>query len=377
MIKCKAAVQWEAGAPLKLEEVEVEPPKAGEVRVKIMATSICHSDIFTLYTPDADVHYPIVAGHESSGIVESVGDGVHDLAEGDHVLLVFKPQCQKCVDCKDPSSDTCMVLQKARTEKTLSDFTLRIWCRGIGCYQDNLLGTFSQYTTVPWDSLVKISKAASLEKICLLSCGFPTGYGSAVKLAGVRKGSSCAVWGMGAVGLSAVLGCKDAGADRIIGVDINNDKEKFAMMFGCTDFINSTTSVEPIDDTMKKMTNGRGLDHAIVCVGNKHCLEDALHSCRVSGGICVMLGLCDDTIEVSIMTSLVYGKILTGGRFGGYRAKDDLPGIVDKFMAGNYINLLVDQLITDIVPFTKIQEAVDTLKQGDSFRTIVRMQQLR
>ncbi|KAL4843763.1 hypothetical protein H8958_021659, partial [Nasalis larvatus] len=263
VIKCKAAVAWEAGKPLSIEEIEVAPPKAHEVRIKIIATAVCHTDAYTLSGADPEGCFPVILGHEGAGIVESVGEGVTKLKAGDTVIPLYIPQCGECKFCLNPKTNLC---QKGKG--LMPDGTSRFTCRGKTILHYMGTSTFSEYTVVADISVAKIDPLAPLDKVCLLGCGISTGYGAAVNTAKVEPGSVCAVFGLGGVGLAVIMGCKVAGASRIIGVDINKDKFARAKEFGATECINPQDFSKPIQEVLIEMTDG-GVDYSFECIGWK------------------------------------------------------------------------------------------------------------
>nr|EHB01120.1 Alcohol dehydrogenase E chain [Heterocephalus glaber] len=265
VIKCKAAVLWEINKPFSIEEVEVAPPKAHEVRIKMVAGGICRSDDHVV-NGHLVVPLPVILGHEAAGIVESTGEGVTSVKPGDKVIPLFIPQCGKCRNCKHPEANLCTKNDLSQPMGTLLDGTTRFTCRGKSINHFLGTSTFSQYTVVDEISVAKIDAAAPLEKVCLISCGFSTGYGSAVKVAKVTQGSTCAVFGLGGVGLSVIIGCKAAGAAKIIAVDINKDKFKKAREVGATECINPQDYDKPIEQVLQEMSNG-GVDFSFEVIG--------------------------------------------------------------------------------------------------------------
>merc|ERR1719228_2893209 len=230
-ITCQAAVAWGPKEKLKIETIEVDPPKAGEVRIKINATGVCHTDAFTLSGQDPEGLFPVVLGHEGGGIVESVGEGVTSVQPGDHVIPLYTPQCRDCKFCRNPKTNLCGKIRATQGRGLMPDGTSRFRCNGMELYHFMGCSTFSEYTVCAEISVSKITKVAPLDKVCLLGCGISTGYGAALNTAKVEEGSTCAIWGIGAVGLAVIMGCKEAGAKEIIAVDINPDKEKLAKQF--------------------------------------------------------------------------------------------------------------------------------------------------
>ncbi|RMC13770.1 hypothetical protein DUI87_08852 [Hirundo rustica rustica] len=265
VIKCKAAVLWEANKPLSIEEVEVAPPKEHEVRIKIMATGICRSDDHVI-TGALVMPFPIILGHEAAGVVESVGKGVTSVKPGDKVIPLFVPQCGECQSCVNTKGNLCSKTDLGLHPGLMPDGTTRFTCKGKAIYHFLGTSTFTEYTVVHESAVAKIDSAAPLEKVCLIGCGFSTGYGAALKTAKVEPGSTCAVFGLGGVGLSVVMGCKAAGASRIIGVDINSDKFAKAKELGATDCINPKDFNKPIHEVLMEMTGG-GVDYSFEVIG--------------------------------------------------------------------------------------------------------------
>ncbi|KAJ8336273.1 hypothetical protein SKAU_G00396160 [Synaphobranchus kaupii] len=373
VIRCKAAVAWEARKPLTIEEVEVAPPKAHEVRIKIVATGVCHTDLAVLReTKDMEgsIHtFPVVLGHEASGVVESVGPGVSKFSKGDIVIPLFVAQCGECECCLSPKTNMCKKNWMQTLKGVLSDGTSRITCRGKQIYQMSALGTFSEYIVVSDVALTKIREDAPLDKVCLLGCGISTGYGAAINAAKVEPGSTCAVFGLGAVGLAAVMGCKAAGASRIFAVDVNKDKFQKAKLFGATDFVNPKDHDKPVSQVLAEMTNG-GVDFALECVGNVEVMRGALDSCRTAWGTCVVLGYVQEQDMSVAPLSLLLGRTLKGTIFGGWKSVESVPRLVDDYMNKK---LMVDEFVTHNLPLEKINEAFDLMTSGQSIRTVIKM----
>ncbi|KAK5857028.1 hypothetical protein PBY51_010297 [Eleginops maclovinus] len=332
VIRCRAAVAWEAGKPLVMEEVEVAPPKSGEVRLKIAATGICHTDSYTLSGSDPEGVFPVVLGHEGAGIVESIGEGVTKFQKGDTVIPLYIPQCGK----------------------SLFHF--------MGC------STFSEYTVVAEISLAKVDHMAPLDKVCLLGCGITTGYGAAVNTAKVEAGSTCAVFGLGALGLAAIMGCQAAGAARIIGVDLNPDKFKTAQEFGATEVVNPKDHSRPIQEVLVEMTDG-GVDYSFECVGNVAIMRAALEACHKGWGTSVIIGVAAAGQEISTRPfQLVTGRTWKGTAFGGYKSVESVPKLVEEYMKKK---LKVDEFVTHTLPFEKITEGFDLMHAGKCIRVVL------
>ncbi|XP_072479578.1 alcohol dehydrogenase E chain-like isoform X1 [Notamacropus eugenii] len=377
VIKCKAAVLWELNKPFSIEEVEVAPPKANEVRIKIVATGICRSDDHVINGSFVQP-LPIILGHEAAGIVESIGEGVTSVKPGDKVIPLFNPQCKKCKTCKHPTGNICIENDVTIASGTLKEGTTRFTCRGKSIHHFISTSTFTEYTVVDEFAVVKIDSSAPLEKVCLIGCGFSTGYGSAVKVAKVTPGSTCVVFGLGGVGLSVIIGCKSAGASRIIGVDINKDKFAKAKELGATECINPLDYKKPIQDVLVEMTEN-GVDFSFevigrldtmmcVCVSSK---TAAFACCNNAYGVCVIVGVPPNAQNLSINPMLILtGRTLKGAIFGGFKSKDDVPKLVSDVLAKKF---KLDPLITHVSSLDKINEGFDMLRAGKSIRTVMTM----
>ncbi|KAK7013167.1 NAD/NADP dependent alcohol dehydrogenase, partial [Halocaridina rubra] len=369
VIKCRAAVAWEANKPMTIEEIEVAPPKAKEIRVKIVATGVCHSDLSALKGILPFVRFPTVLGHEASGIVESVGSEVTSVKEGDHILTSFLPQCKDCHFCKSPGTNLCMKFMKEPHEiGFMFDGTNRMSCKGKELHQFIGSSSYSEYTVLDDHHFNKVNKVAPLDKICILSCGVTTGYGGPIKTAKVTPGSTCAVFGLGTVGLGAVMGCKNSGAAKIIGVDINNDKKEISKKFGVTDFCNPNDSDKPIHEVLKEMTQG-GCDYTFECIGNSAVIESALEATRVGTGQCVVIGVTPFGQKFSVDPyQLLFGRVLTGCFLGGF-AMEEVPGLVEDYMTKK---VMVDEFITSTMPIEEVNKAFDILRQGKTLKTVLK-----
>uniref|UniRef100_A0A5F8HFY7 All-trans-retinol dehydrogenase [NAD(+)] ADH7 n=1 Tax=Monodelphis domestica TaxID=13616 RepID=A0A5F8HFY7_MONDO len=369
VIKCKAAVLWGLEQPFSIEEIEVAPPKAHEVRIKILATGICRTDN-NATTGVMPAKFPVIVGHEAVGIVESIGEGVTSLKPGDKVIPLCVPQCGICSNCLKPDSNYCDMLDIVG-KGVLSDGTSRFTCKGKPVYHYMNTSTFTEYTVVRDVAVAKIDAAAPPEKACLFGCAFTTGYGAAINTAKVTPGSTCAVFGLGGVGLSVIIGCKIAGASRIIGVDINPRKFEKAKAVGATECVNPKDHTKPISEVLKEMT-GDSVRYTFEVTGNLDTMIDALASCHKNCGMSVVVG---DPPASSVLTfdpMLVFdGRTWKGCIFGGWKPVNDLPKLVSDFMAKKF-NL--DELVTHILPFDKIEEGFNLLKKGESIRTVLTFQ---
>lgn len=368
VISCKAAVAWEPKKPLAIETIEVAPPKAGEVRMKVTASGVCHTDAYTLDGHDAEGVFPVILGHEGAGVVESVGEGVTKFKEGDHVIPLYIPQCFECKFCKSPKTNLCPKIRGTQGKGLLPDGTSRFTCKGQQLFHFMGTSTFAEYTVVAEISLCKINETAPLDKVCLLGCGIPTGYGAALNTAKVEPGSSCAIWGLGAVGLAAAMGCKAAGATRIIGVDINPDKFTTGEKFGCTEFVNPKDYDKPIQEVLIEKTDG-GLDYTFECVGNVLTMRAALESCCRGWGTSVIIGVAESGKEIATRPfQLVTGRSWKGTAFGGWKSVESVPMLVERYLKKE---LMVDEFVTHNMPVDQINEAFTLMHEGKSIRSVV------
>ena len=368
VIKCKAAVLWEANKPFSLEEVEVAPPKAHEVRIKIVATGICRSDDHVV-TGALAMPFPIILGHEAAGVIESVGEKVTSLKPGDAVIPLFVPQCGECRSCLSTKGNLCIKNDLSSSPTGLmADGTTRFTCKGKAVHHFVGTSTFTEYTVVHETAAAKIDSAAPLEKVCLIGCGFSTGYGAVLQTAKVEAGSTCAVFGLGGVGLSVVMGCKAAGASRIIAVDINKDKFAKAKELGATECINPKDFKKPIHEVLTEMT-GQGVDYSFEVIGRIETMTAALASCHNNYGVSVIVGVPPAAQKISFDPMLIFsGRTWKGSVFGGWKSKDAVPKLVADYMKKKFV---LDPLITHTLPFTKINEGFDLLRTGKSIRSVL------
>uniref|UniRef100_A0ABI7ZY37 Enoyl reductase (ER) domain-containing protein n=1 Tax=Felis catus TaxID=9685 RepID=A0ABI7ZY37_FELCA len=372
VIKCKAAVAWEAGKPLCIEEVEVAPPKAHEVRVQIIATALCHTDAHPINPKFKEALFPVILGHEGAGIVESVGPGVTSFKPGDKVIPLYMAQCGKCKFCLSPLTNFCTKLSLVKNpivdQELMEDKTSRFTCKGKPIYHFMGTSTFTQYTVVSDINLAKIDDDANLERVCLLGCGFSTGYGAAINTAKVTPGSTCAIFGLGGVGLSAIMGCKVAGASRIIAIDINSEKFTKAKALGATDCLNPRNLHKPIQEVIIEMTKG-GVDFALDCAGGPEAMRAALDCTTAGWGTCTFIGVDSEIRGLTISpVELIMGRTINGTCFGGWKSIDSIPKLVT-----DYKNKIfdLDILVTHTLPFDKINEAFDLMNQGKSIRIVL------
>nr|AAH70669.1 MGC82311 protein [Xenopus laevis] len=368
-IECKAAVVWGPDQPFSVETIQVAPPKAHEVRVKIVASGVCHTDYHIMVGAVANVKYPLILGHEGAGIVESVGEGVKKVKPGDKVIPLSLPQCGECQNCLNPKSNICEKSDFGKFSGLMLDNTSRFTCKGKLIHNFVSTSTFTEYTVLDEICVAKIDDNAPLDKVCLIGCAFSTGYGSALNTAKVEPGSTCAVFGLGGVGLSGVIGCKAAGASKIIGVDTNSNKFTAAKKLGATECINPNDIKEPVHEVLTKMT-GLGVDYSFEFVGDTNVMLSALLSTNFASGTTVIVGLAHATAKMSFDPMvLLTGRTLKGSLLGGFKSKD-IPKLVCDLMAKKFD---LDGLISHKMPLAKINEAYDLLNKGESLRTILIM----
>ncbi|XP_047145217.1 alcohol dehydrogenase class-3 isoform X1 [Hydra vulgaris] len=370
VIVCKAAVAWAPNEALKIEEIEVDPPKSGEVRIKIIATGVCHTDAYTLSGADPEGVFPVILGHEGGGIVESVGDNVTSVKPGDHVIPLYIPQCYNCKFCKSTKTNLCSTVRATQGKGLMPDGTSRFRCNGKEIYHFMGSSTFTEYTVCAEISVVKINESAPLDKVCLLGCGISTGYGAAINTAKVEHGSTCAIWGVGCVGLATIMACKELGASKIFAIDINGEKEKVAKEFGATDFINPNNLTKPLQEVLCELTDG-GLDYTFECVGNVNTMRAALECCHKGWGVSTIIGVAASGQEISTRPfQLVTGRVWKGSAFGGWKSKDSVPVLVDKYMSKE---LKIDEFITHHFKLEQVNDAFTAMKDGYCIRSIINM----
>lgn len=368
-IQCKAAVAWEAEKPLDITTVTVAPPQAGEVRIKIKATALCHTDSYTLDGHDAEGLFPCILGHEAAGIVESVGEGVTSVQPGDHVIPCYQAYCGECKFCKHPESNLCISVRSATGKGVMkSDGKPRFSIDGKPIYHFMGTSTFSEYTVVHEQSVAKIDKKAPLDKVCLLGCGVATGWGAVLNTAKVKKDSTVAVFGLGTVGLACIEAAKKAGASRIFAIDTNPAKFQHAREWGATDCINPKDHDKPIQQVIIDITEW-GVDYSFECIGKVEIMRAALECAHRGWGQAVIIGVAEQGKEVSARPfQFVTGRKLTGTAFGGYKSRIQVPELVDQYMAGE---TLLDKYVTHVLKFDEINHAFELLHSGTSLRTVL------
>ncbi|XP_068571295.1 alcohol dehydrogenase class-3-like [Cebidichthys violaceus] len=368
VIKCKAAVAWVPGKPLSIEDVEVAPPKAHEVRIKVVAAGVSHTDWEYLNQTGSGTklrRFPLVLGREAAGIVESVGPEVTDFSPGDNVIPLFLPQCGDCVQCRGPKRNQCRKNWANAQVGVLADGTSRISFEGQQVYQYLGVSSFCQYTVVTDICLAKLRSDAPLDKVCLLGWDVATGYGAAANVCKVEKDSLCAVFGLGAVGLAAVMGCRAAKAKMIIAVDSNADKFAKARMLGATDCVVYT---EPIGQVLVNMTDG-GVDYALECDGSPDVMSAALESTTDGWGTCVIVGETETEAMSVTVEKLLMGRTLKGTYFGDWHSMEEVPRLVDDYMN----KLKLDEFVDRNLPLDQINTAFESMKSEDSIHTVIHL----
>ncbi|EKO3422088.1 S-(hydroxymethyl)glutathione dehydrogenase/class III alcohol dehydrogenase [Vibrio fluvialis] len=367
-IKSRAAVAWGPNQPLKMEEVDVMLPRKGEVLVRIVASGVCHTDAFTLSGDDPEGVFPAILGHEGGGIVEMVGEGVTSVEVGDHVIPLYTAECGECKFCKSGKTNLCSAVRATQGKGLMPDGTTRFYKDGEPIFHYMGCSTFSEYTVLPEISLAKVSKEAPLEEICLLGCGVTTGMGAVMNTAKVKKGDTVAIFGLGGIGLSAIIGARMVGASRIIGIDINEKKFELAKQLGATDCINPQKFDKPIQDVIIEMTDG-GVDFSFECIGNVNVMRQALECCHKGWGESVIIGVAGAGQEISTRPfQLVTGRVWRGSAFGGVKGRSQLPGIVEQYLAGEFG---LQEFITHTMPLDEINQAFELMHSGESIRSVI------
>lgn len=367
-IKSRAAVAWGPNQPLKMEEVDVMLPRKGEVLVRIVASGVCHTDAFTLSGDDPEGVFPAILGHEGGGIVEMVGEYVTSVEVGDHVIPLYTAECGECKFCKSGKTNLCSAVRATQGKGLMPDGTTRFYKDGEPIFHYMGCSTFSEYTVLPEISLAKVNKEAPLEEICLLGCGVTTGMGAVMNTAKVKKGDTVAIFGLGGIGLSAIIGARMVGASRIIGIDINEKKFELAKQLGATDCINPQKFDKPIQDVIIEMTDG-GVDFSFECIGNVNVMRQALECCHKGWGESVIIGVAGAGQEISTRPfQLVTGRVWRGSAFGGVKGRSQLPGIVEQYLAGEFG---LQEFITHTMPLDEINEAFELMHSGESIRSVI------
>ncbi len=367
-MKVKAAVAHKAGAPLVIETVDLEGPRAGEVLVEVKATGICHTDEFTLSGADPEGLFPTILGHEGAGIVVDVGPGVTSLKKGDHVIPLYTPECRQCEYCLSRKTNLCQAIRTTQGKGLMPDGTSRFSMGGKMLHHYMGCSTFANFTVLPEIALAKIREDAPFDKVCYIGCGVTTGIGAVINTARVEEGANVVVFGLGGIGLNVIQGARLAGANMIVGVDINPARKTLAEKFGMTHFVNPKEVKGDLVPYLVDLTKG-GADYSFECVGNTTLMRQALECAHKGWGVSVIIGVAGAGQEISTRPfQLVTGRVWKGTAFGGARGRTDVPKIVDWYMDGK-IN--IDDLITHVMPLEKINEGFDLMHEGKSIRSVV------
>jgi S-(hydroxymethyl)glutathione dehydrogenase/alcohol dehydrogenase len=366
-MKTRAAVAWKAGAPLSIETVDLEGPKAGEVLVEVKATGICHTDQFTLSGADPEGLFPAILGHEGAGVVVDVGPGVTSLRRDDHVIPLYTPECRQCKFCLSRKTNLCQQIRSTQGRGLMPDATSRFSLDGRPILHYMGTSTFSNYIVVPEIALAKIRPDAPFDKVCYIGCGVTTGVGAVLFTARVEAGANVVVFGLGGIGLNVIQGAKMVGADKIIGIDINPAREAMARQFGMTHFINPK-DVPNVVDAIVQLTDG-GADYSFECIGNTTTMRQALECCHKGWGQSVIIGVAGAGQEIATRPfQLVTGRVWKGSAFGGARGRTDVPRIVDWYMDGK---ISIDPLITHTLKLEDINRGFELMERGESIRSVV------
>ncbi|MDY6814178.1 MAG: S-(hydroxymethyl)glutathione dehydrogenase/class III alcohol dehydrogenase [Pseudomonadota bacterium] len=367
-MKSRAAVAYRAGEPLVIEEVDVAEPRAGEVRVRLVATGVCHTDAYTLSGADPEGLFPAILGHEGAGVVESVGPGVSTVRPGDHVIPLYTAECGVCKFCRSGKTNLCGAVRQTQGQGVMPDGSSRFSLRGEPIYHYMGTSTFSEYTVLPEISVARIAPGAPLEKVCLLGCGITTGIGAVRKTAQVEPGASVAVFGLGGIGLSVIQGAKLAGAGRIIGVDLNPAKFELARRFGATDLVDPSEHEQSIVEVIVAMTDG-GVDYSFECIGNVGVMRQALECCHKGWGVATVIGVAGAGEEIATRPfQLVTGRTWQGSAFGGVKGRSELPGMVEQYLHGD---IEIDPYVTHTMPLEDINRAFELMHAGESIRSVI------
>ncbi|AOF95023.1 S-(hydroxymethyl)glutathione dehydrogenase/class III alcohol dehydrogenase [Sphingobium sp. RAC03] len=367
-MKTRAAVAFEAKKPLEIVELDLEGPQAGEVLVEIMATGICHTDAYTLDGFDSEGIFPSVLGHEGAGIVREVGAGVTSVKPGDHVIPLYTPECRQCKSCLSGKTNLCTAIRATQGKGLMPDGTTRFSYKGQPIFHYMGCSTFSNFTVLPEIAVAKIREDAPFDKSCYIGCGVTTGVGAVVNTAKVRVGDNVIVFGLGGIGLNVLQGARMVGADKIIGVDINPDREAWGKRFGMTHFVNPKEIEGDIVQHLVALTDG-GADHTFDCTGNTIVMRQALEACHRGWGVSTVIGVAEAGKEISTRPfQLVTGRVWQGSAFGGAKGRTDVPKIVDWYMNGK---IEIDPMITHVLSLEEINKGFDLMHAGTSIRSVV------
>ena len=367
-METRAAVAHQAGKPLTIETIQLEGPRAGEVLIEVKATGICHTDAYTLSGAEPEGIFPSVLGHEGAGVVVEVGPEVKSLCVGDHVIPLYVPECRNCEYCTSGKTNLCQAIRETQGKGLMPDATSRFSVGGEKLFHYMGTSTFSQYTVVPEIAVAKIRPDAPFDKVCYIGCGVTTGIGAVINTAKVEPGANVVVFGLGGIGLNVVQGCQLAGADKIVGVDLNPARRQLGEKFGMTHFVNPKEVEGDLVPYLVDLTGG-GADYSFECIGNVEVMRQALECCHKGWGESVIIGVAGAGEEIATRPfQLVTGRVWRGTAFGGAKGRSDVPKIVDWYMEGK-IN--IDDLITHKMPLEDINKAFDLMHEGTSIRSVV------
>lgn len=367
-MKTKAAVAFRAGSDLEVVELDVQGPKPNEVLVEIKASGVCHTDEFTLSGADPEGLFPVIFGHEGAGVVVEVGSAVKSLKPGDHVIPLYTPECRECKSCTSHKTNLCTAIRATQGKGLMPDGTSRFSLDGHAVHHYMGCSTFSKYTVLPEIALAKIRQDAPFEKVCYIGCGVTTGIGAVINTAKVEPGANVVVFGLGGIGLNVIQGARMAGANMIIGVDINPARQALAEQFGMTHFVNPKEVRDDLVAYLVALTGG-GADYSFECVGNVDLMRQALECCHRGWGESIIIGVAGSGQEIKTRPfQLVTGRVWKGTAFGGARGRTDVPKIVDWYMDGK---ISIDPLITHVMPVENINDAFKLMRQGESIRSVV------
>ncbi len=373
-MKTRAAVAVAAGKPLEIMEVDLDGPREGEVLVEIKATGICHTDEFTLSGADPEGLFPAILGHEGAGVVVDVGAGVTSVRKGDHVIPLYTPECRQCPSCLSRKTNLCTAIRATQGQGVMPDGTSRFACSGDKVFHYMGCSTFSNFTVLPEIAVAKVDPAAPFDKICYIGCGVTTGVGAVLNTAKVEAGATAIVFGLGGIGLNVIQGLRLAGADMIIGVDVNNDKKAWGERFGMTHFVNPKDAGKDLVSHLVNMTKRGadqigGADYTFDCTGNVNVMRQALEACHRGWGQSIIIGVAGAGQEISTRPfQLVTGRVWKGTAFGGARGRTDVPKIVDWYMAGK---IEIDPMITHTLKLEEINKGFELMHEGKSIRSVV------
>jgi S-(hydroxymethyl)glutathione dehydrogenase/alcohol dehydrogenase len=367
-MKTRAAVGYAAGKPLDVQTVDLDGPRAGEVLVEIKATGVCHTDEFTRSGADPEGLFPVIFGHEGAGVVVDVGAGVASVKKGDHVIPLYTPECRQCKSCLSRKTNLCTAIRATQGKGVMPDGTSRFSIGGEKIHHYMGCSTFSNFTVLPEIAVAKIREDAPFEKVCYIGCGVTTGIGAVINTAKVEPGANVVVFGLGGIGLNVVQGARLAGANKIIGVDLNPQRKALGEKFGMTHFVNPKDAGGDLVAHLVELTGG-GADYSFECIGNVEVMRQALECCHRGWGVSVIIGVAGAGQEIKTRPfQLVTGRVWKGTAFGGARGRSDVPRIVDWYMEKK-IN--IDDLITHVMPLKDINKSFDLMHAGESIRAVV------